>query len=462
MISSARMLLIMFASGALSLARGADASSSVPSSESPSASSSDSASSSSDQPSTYKVEKGDTLASVAHQFHCTTAALRKLNGLKHSHLKTGLVLDIPPRHHSVASDDATAKHKKSSKHLAADKSTKTTRHHHLLAAQPVQDFDVPPSTFASCPVPAPNDDESMPVTVIPDGTQVTSSMPSGPTSTSSDFPPSLVANNRHASLLPVPNVAPAAPRSEEDNSTSTSFSAQQKAAPSVAARQPSSPVLKPPAPQRSGFASAIANFFGGSHTSESGEWGNRFLSAARDLAARAVGYDESFRPEGESHSWDMDCSNTTRYLYRVTAGIQLPRTASDQYYYLHLQDKAWDVPMTAKGFADCNFLRDNLKPGDLLFWENTYRPERQPPITHVMIFLGSDSHGHWLMAGSQNGHHGFYNPARTGPDVYVFDPTHYAGGYTTWLGLVHHHGRFVAYGRPLEADAKKLSVAADD
>ena len=31
--------------------------------------------------------------------------------------------------------------------------------------------------------------------------------------------------------------------------------------------------------------------------------------------------------------------------------------------------------------ADCNYLRSNLKPGDLLFWENTYRPERQPPIT---------------------------------------------------------------------------------
>ena len=221
-------------------------------------------------------------------------------------------------------------------------------------------------------------------------------------------------------------------------------------------------VLTTPVPQRNSFANAIANFFGGSHASESGEWGNRFLSEARDLASRGIGYDCSWRPAGESHAWDMDCSNTTRYLYRVTAGIELPRTASDQYYYLHLQDKAWDVPMTEHGFADCNYLRSNLKPGDLLFWENTYRPERQPPITHVMIYLGTDSHGHWLMAGSQSGHHGFYNPHRNGPDVYVFDPTHYSGGYTTWLGLVHHHGRFVAYGRPLEADAKKLSVAEND
>ena len=209
------------------------------------------------------------------------------------------------------------------------------------------------------------------------------------------------------------------------------------------------------------FANALADFFGGSHaeTSETGAWGDRFLSETRNLAGHGIAYDQSWRPEGESHSWAMDCSNTTRYLYQVTAGIQLPRTASDQYYYLHLQDKAWDVPTVASGYADCNFLRSNLKPGDLLFWENTYRPDRQPPITHVMIFLGTNAKGQWIMAGSQSSHGGEFNPRRSGPDVYVFDPTHSSGGYTTWLGLVHHKGRFCAYGRPLEADVKKLSVA---
>jgi hypothetical protein len=89
----------------------------------------------------------------------------------------------------------------------------------------------------------------------------------------------------------------------------------------------------------------------------------------------------------------MDCSNTSRYLYKVTTGIELPRTASDQYYYLHLQNKAWDVPQTPTALPIANFLRQNLKPGDLLFWENTYRPERQPPITHVMVFLGTNEKG---------------------------------------------------------------------
>jgi cell wall-associated NlpC family hydrolase len=158
----------------------------------------------------------------------------------------------------------------------------------------------------------------------------------------------------------------------------------------------------------------------------------------------------------------MDCSNTTRYIYKVTTGIQLPRTASDQYYYLHLQGKAWDVPQTAAGWADSNYLRQNLKPGDLLFWENTYRPERQPPITHVMVFLGANERGQWIMAGSQSSRGGAHNRRNGGPDIYVFRPSQPCGGYTTWMGLVHHQGRFCAFGRPLEADPSKLAVAASD
>ena len=155
----------------------------------------------------------------------------------------------------------------------------------------------------------------------------------------------------------------------------------------------------------------------------------------------------------------MDCSNTARYLYRVTAGIELPRTASDQYYYLHLQGKAWDVPLNSYGFVDTIYLRDHLKPGDLLFWENTYRPERQPPITHVMVYLGVNDKGQWIMAGSQSSRGGEHNRANGGPDIYVFRPSQPCGGYTTWMGLVHHKGRFCAFGRPLDADPSKLSVA---
>jgi cell wall-associated NlpC family hydrolase len=372
-------------------------------------------------PVTYTVKKGESIWDVSHKFHCTVTALKTANALKKNRLKTGQVLEIPVGN-SPAALTALATPKSKGKKSSAKKVATAKTHHAYPAAQPVQDFDVPASTFASCPTPPSNgsDDEAL--------------------ATPKETVPVVESSPKPVASVAAAVVAPALS--------------------SVPSPSTTAPV---PAPKKS-LASALADFFGGSHssTSESGEWGNRFLTEARTLASHGIGYNQSWRPDGESHSWTMDCSNTSRYLYQVTAGIQLPRTASDQYYYLHLQNKAWDVPTVANGFADCNFLRSNLKPGDLLFWENTYRPDRQPPITHVMIFLGTNEKGQWIMAGSQSSHGGRYNPHRNGPDVYVFDPTRPSGGYTTWLGLVHHQGRFCAYGRPLEADVKKLSVAAND
>jgi cell wall-associated NlpC family hydrolase len=394
----------------------------------------------------YISVKGESFTSISDKFDCTVRELKKLNGLKVAHLKPGTTLLIPGSHAFAEKRLA----KKNDKTLLADTTAKKLRHHSPLA-QPVQDFDVAPSNYASCPPPPSNAEDGE--FTVPAGEEVPPPIVGAP----GDQMPQPLAENHRASLLPVPTLAPAPTRPKSAPMPST-------LAPGVAAVQPANPLL-PPTPARKTFANALADFFGGGSrglsASESGAWGNRFLVEARNLAAQGICYDGSWRPDGESRRWEMDCSNTTRYLYQVTAGIALPRTASDQYYYLHLQDKAWDVPMTASGFADTSYLRGNLKPGDLLFWENTYRPERQPPITHVMIYLGTDAQGRWIMAGSQ-GSKGFYNRRHSGPDVYVFNPTRAVGGYTTWLGLVHHHGRFVAYGRPLEADVKKLSVATDD
>jgi cell wall-associated NlpC family hydrolase len=298
-------------------------------------------------PVTYTVKKGESIWDVSHKFHCTVTALKTANALKKNRLKTGQVLEIPVGN-SPAALTALATPKSKGKKSSAKKVATAKTHHAYPAAQPVQDFDVPASTFASCPTPPSNgsDDEAL--------------------ATPKETVPVVESSPKPVASVAAAVVAPALS--------------------SVPSPSTTAPV---PAPKKS-LASALADFFGGSHssTSDSGEWGNRFLTEARTLASHGIGYNQSWRPDGESHSWTMDCSNTSRYLYQVTAGIQLPRTASDQYYYLHLQNKAWDVPTVANGFADCNFLRSNLKPGDLLFWENTYRPDRQPPITHVMIFLG--------------------------------------------------------------------------
>lgn len=400
-----------------------------------------------ERPTTYTVMTGDTLWDLSHKFNTSIKKLKKLNHLKKDHLKPGQVLKIPPaKTEGTPAESTPAKKSTKLSHKAKSVTMNARR------AEPVQDFDVPASTFASCPEPpAVMEKEVEPAAETPEAP--------APLAENEPAPSTVLAPTYHTPSGPwaAPSELLAAPDHSQialsHSRTSHKDSAQEipiPIAPEITSTQPA------PKPANHGFF----NFF---YTPPpSVDWGTRFTQVARNLGDRGLEYDEDWRPPGEAHSWSMDCSNTTRYIYRVTTGIQLPRTASDQYYYLHLQKKAWDVPQAASGFADCNYLRQNLKPGDLLFWENTYKPERQPPITHVMIFLGTNARGQWIMAGSQSTRGGEHNRRHGGPDIYVFNPTRPCGGYSTWLGLVHHQGRFCAYGRPLEADKSKLSMAADD
>ena len=145
----------------------------------------------------------------------------------------------------------------------------------------------------------------------------------------------------------------------------------------------------------------------------------------------------------------MDCSNTSRYLYRRIAGIDIGRTASDQYYFLNKRRLAWKIPSHLQGHALTDYLAERMKPGDLIFWEHTYKPKRNPPVTHVMVYIGRNRAGRLLLAGSQSHGAGKDPKIVGGPDIYLFDPLAPAGGYSTWLGLGHVRGRLVAYGRPL-------------
>lgn len=167
--------------------------------------------------------------------------------------------------------------------------------------------------------------------------------------------------------------------------------------------------------------------------------GQALIQAAQRLSREGVPYNGSWTPPGERSAWVMDCSNTARWLYRSALGLELPRTASDQYLALqragklHKAPRGWFSSSVNRGRLD----RD-LRTGDLLFWENTYRPVRRPDITHVMVFLGTDTQGRWMMAGSERA---------KGVNIYTFDPDKKKGGYSTFLGLFKHHGKFVAYGR---------------
>jgi hypothetical protein len=152
-----------------------------------------------------------------------------------------------------------------------------------------------------------------------------------------------------------------------------------------------------------------------------------------DAAALSrLAYNAHWTPPGETAAWPMDCSNTVRWLYRSAAGLDLPRTASDQYLWLQARHRLWRVS------ADRTAWTRRLRPGDLLFWEHTYRPKRQPPVTHVMIYTGRGPDGALRMVGSQGSR---------GIDTYTFRPGAKYGGYP-WFLWFQRSGRFVAFGRP--------------
>jgi cell wall-associated NlpC family hydrolase len=324
-------------------------------------------------------------------------------------------------------------------------------------AQPVQNFDMPPAGAAAGANSAATDQSIGSAPVLSYKSAPVAKLVSPAELTLDESEPN-TAVTRAAT-------APSVNDGTNTDTDATASNASSKRAAKVTYAAPIPSVTSPAATRTAAATPANhsgMHFWNPFYTAPATDWGQRFLQQARALGDMGLEYDEDWRPPGESHTWAMDCSNTARYLYKVTAGIELPRTASDQYYYLHLQGKAWDVPQGPNGFADTNYLRQYLKPGDLLFWENTYRPDRQPPITHVMVFLGTNTQGQWIMAGSQSSRGGEHNRRNGGPDIYVFRPSQPCGGYTTWLGFVHHQGRFCAFGRPLEADRSKLSVAADN
>jgi cell wall-associated NlpC family hydrolase len=101
---------------------------------------------------------------------------------------------------------------------------------------------------------------------------------------------------------------------------------------------------------------------------------------------------------GASPQTSFDCSGLTQWSYRQV-GVRLPRTAQEQHD------------------ATAPVASHDLRPGDLVFFRNTY-PSREP-ITHVGLYVGD---GMMINAPSE-GKSISVQPAFTG-----FWGAHFAGG----------------------------------
>lgn len=171
----------------------------------------------------------------------------------------------------------------------------------------------------------------------------------------------------------------------------------------------------------------------------------KLVQTCRWLSQQDLSYAQSWQPPGHPDVITMDCSNTVRFIVWKVFGFDLPRTASDQYLFLQKRGKVKAVPVGGGGKVDTQKLMAEMRSGDLLFWEWTYDVPRDPPISHVMIYLGQKKGGEAMVAGSSQRMDG---ERGGGVDVYAFDPNASCGNAKNFFNFVTHRGRLVAFARP--------------
>jgi len=150
----------------------------------------------------------------------------------------------------------------------------------------------------------------------------------------------------------------------------------------------------------------------------------------------------------------MDCSGTIHYLLHYAGITDPPRDSSEIYRWLWMQGRFQSVVSSSAE----TFELSRLKPGDLLFWTGTYHVTRDPPVTHVMIYLGLDRHnGERVMMGASEGRR-FEGISRYGVSVFDFVIPRAGQGN----GASADQPRFIGYGAiPGLKDAPAPEAATD-
>ena len=136
----------------------------------------------------------------------------------------------------------------------------------------------------------------------------------------------------------------------------------------------------------------------------------------------------------------MDCSGFVSCILRENGFADVPRDASGQYVWLR---KSGTFRAVLSRSPD-TFELDDLRPGDLLFWTGTYVTEHDPPVTHVMIYLGTEKETKArIMVGASDGR-SYHGKSRWGVSVFDFD----LGGPPFSPGGNSARPTFVGYARP--------------
>ncbi len=139
----------------------------------------------------------------------------------------------------------------------------------------------------------------------------------------------------------------------------------------------------------------------------------KLLAVALELTTRNLDYKYG---SADPANGGMDCSGFVYFVLRQNGIDDVPRDSSAQYVWLR-RTRAFEPVLSEK---DDSFELENLKPGDLLFWKGTYSIERDPPITHAMIYLGRERKtGRRVMVGASDGRI-YQGQSRYGVSVFDF------------------------------------------
>jgi cell wall-associated NlpC family hydrolase len=123
----------------------------------------------------------------------------------------------------------------------------------------------------------------------------------------------------------------------------------------------------------------------------------QILDAGLALTKQNLGY--SYGSADPKNS-GMDCSGFIYYVLQQNGFPDVPRDSSGQYVWVR-KGENFNAVISRK---EDSFELDALKPGDLLFWRGTYNIDRDPPVTHTMIYLGREKRTNKrVMVGSSDG-----------------------------------------------------------
>lgn len=112
----------------------------------------------------------------------------------------------------------------------------------------------------------------------------------------------------------------------------------------------------------------------------------------------------------------MDCSGFIYHVLSEHGFEDVPRDASGQYVWVR---KAGTFRAVVSRKED-SFELNEMRPGDLLFWTGTYDSQKDPPVTHTMIYLGREkAGGQRVMVGSSDGRT-YHGKKRWGVSVFDF------------------------------------------